>query len=269
MERFRGKDHSGEVLVRHLLNHTSGIADYYEDRPISGKPIKKLIIEEPDRFWKPEDTIDFTRRNQKAVSAPGKKFHYSDTGYNLLGKIIENITEKHFHENLHDEIFNPLGMDDSCLFHFSVPKNKSPHKIADIFIGDHEVSAYRSVTIDWAGGGVVSTTEDLLRFHSALVKNVLIKRETFDLCGNDFGKFGPGMYYGYGILFLDIGRMTFILPKKLNMWGNFGSIGAYMFYNPAYDVYIIGSFNHSAYVRKQVFFLIDVIRMLSKALARE
>jgi len=63
------------------------------------------VIEEPERFWKPDDMIDYTRHNQKPVSIPGKKFHYSDTGYNILGKIIEEITQKPFHENLHTEIF--------------------------------------------------------------------------------------------------------------------------------------------------------------------
>jgi len=63
---------------------------------------------------------------------------------------------------------------------------------------------------------------------------------------------------------VNIGKMTIVNPKTLNMWGNFGSIAAYMFYNPTYDTYIIGSFNHSNYVVKQVFFLIDVIQKVSK-----
>jgi hypothetical protein len=72
------------------------------------------------------------------------------------------------------------------------------------------------------------------------------------------------MDYGYGILLLNIRKLTTIYPKRLNMWGNFGVIAAYMFYNPVYDSYIIGSFNHSNYVVKQIFFLIDVIRKVSK-----
>jgi CubicO group peptidase (beta-lactamase class C family) len=261
---YKGIDYSKKVLVKQLLNHTSGIADYYEDKPIKGKSIKELIIKEPQRFWKPEDTIDYTRNNLKAFSIPGKRFHYSDTGYNLLGKIIEKITDKPFHENLHTEIFNPIGMENSYLLFYSEPKEKSPYQIADTFIGEHEVSTYKSISIDWAGGGIVSTTEDLLLFHKAVVNNTFIKKETFERCRRDLGKFGFGMDYGYGILFLNVGKMTFILPKTLNMWGNFGSIAAYMFYNPTYDVYIIGSFNHSNYVVKQVFFLINMIRKVSK-----
>ena len=251
---YQGIDYSNEVLVKQLLNHTSGIADYYEDKPIKGKSMKELAIEEPERFWKPEDTIDYTRYNQKTFSIPGKKFHYSDTGYNLLGKIIERITDKPFHENLHTEIINPIGMVNSYFLFYSEPKEKSPYKIAESFIGKHEISTYESLSIDWAGGGIVSTTEDLLLFLKSLVNNTQIKKETFELSKKDSGKFGFGMDYGYGILFLNIGKMTFILPKTLNMWGNFGFIAAYMFYNPTYDVYIIGTFNHSNYVVRQAFF---------------
>jgi hypothetical protein len=104
----------------------------------------------------------------------------------------------------------------------------------------------------------------MIIFQKALVNSTLIKKETFEMCSRDLGQFGFGMDYGYGLLFLNVGKMTFILPETLNMWGNFGSIGAYMFYNLTYDVYIIGSFNHSNYRVKQVIFVIDVIRKISK-----
>lgn len=261
---YKGIDYCKDVLISHLLKHTSGIGDYYEDKPINGKSIKEMLVEDPERFWKPEVTITYTKENQKAYSIPAKRFHYSDTGYNLLGKIIEKITDKPFHENLHNEIFDPLGMVNSYFLFYSAPKEKSLYKIPDTFVGNHEVSTFKSLSIDWAGGGIVSTTEDLLLFQKALVNNTLIKKETFELCSKDLGKFGFGMDYGYGLLFLNVGKMTIILPKTLNMWGNFGSIGAYMFYNPTYDVYIIGSFNHSNYRVKQVIFVIDVIRKISK-----
>jgi D-alanyl-D-alanine carboxypeptidase len=261
---YKGRDYSKDVLVKQLLNHTSGVADYYEDKSIKGKPIKELVIEEPDRFWRPEDTIDYTRDKLKTISVPGKKFHYSDTGYNLLGKIIEKITGKSFHENLHIEIFNPLGMSNSYFLYYSKPKEKNHYAIAPAYIGKHEVSTFKSLSADWAGGGIISTTEDLLLFHKALVNNALIKKETFELFKKDLGRFGLGMNYGYGVLFLDIKKMTFFLSKAYNMWGNFGSIASYMFYNPVYDIYIIGTFNHSNYIVKQVFFLIDVIRKVSR-----
>ena len=264
---YRGKDYSRGVQVRHLLNHTSGIADYYEDKPVSGKPVRELLVEEPNRFWTPDDTINYARQNLKAFAAPGERFHYSDTGYNLLGKIIEEISGRLYHENLHGEIFDPLGMVNSYFLYYSEPRGKSPWTIPDTFFGQMEVSTFKSISADWAGGGAVSSTGDLLLFLKALVNNTLIKKETLEICKNDTGKFGFGMDYGYGILKLNINKMTFVLSRNLNLWGNFGSTATYMFYNPFYDIYIIGTFNHTSYVVRQVFFLIDIIRLLSKACA--
>lgn len=257
-----GKDYSSQVLVRQLLNHTSGIADYFEDKPKKGKSIKELIVEDPGRFWKPEDTFDFAREYLTAVSPPGKKFHYSDTGYNLLGKIIENVSGRSLSENLHADVFHPLGMKDSCFHFYSKPETENPLPLADTYLGDINVATFKSISVDWAGGGIVSTLEDLLLFHKALVHHTLVKPETFHSMSEDRGRFGFGMDYGYGLFFLNVARMTLVLPRALNMWGNMGSIAAYMFYNPFYDVYLIGTFNHSRYVRKQVVFLIGVMRKM-------
>lgn len=251
---YDGIDYSRHVEVRHLLNHSSGIADYYEDKPLKGKSMKEIVIEEPQRIWKPEDTIAFTKDNFKAYSTPTKKFHYSEAGYNLLGLIIENISNRPFHESLHTEIFDPLAMENSYMLFNSKPKKDSKYQMSDVFLGKHEVSKFNSFSVDWAGGGIVSTMDDLLIFQKALVNNTLVKKDTFELCKKDLRKFSFGMDYGYGILLLDIGKMTFVLPNSLNMWGNFSSFASYMFYNPEYDVYLIGTFNHSKYVIKQVFF---------------
>ncbi len=261
---YKGVDYADQVLVRQLLNHTSGVADYYEDKPLQGKPMKVLAVEEPDRFWTADDLISYSRNNQRAVSAPGKRFHYSDTGYGLLGMIVEKVSDRPFHESLHAEVFDPLGMEHSCFHLRSEPKNRSGYPMADVYLGVHEVSSFQSFSIDWAGGGIVSTMEDLLRFHQALVKNTLISRETLDRCMQDVGRFGFGMDYGYGILHLKVSTLGLVMPKALNMWGNFGSLGTYMFYNPVHNIYIIGAFNHSNYVVKQVQFMINVIRKLHK-----
>ena len=86
---YEGKSYSDEILVRHLLNHTSGIADYFEEQPKEGKSIIELVIDEPDRFWTPVDTIQWAKDNLEAHFPLGEGFLYSDTGYQLLGLIIE------------------------------------------------------------------------------------------------------------------------------------------------------------------------------------
>ncbi|MCP3763334.1 serine hydrolase [Domibacillus sp. A3M-37] len=92
-----------------------------------------MIISEPNKKWTPPELVDFTRKRQQAVGVPGQVFHYSDTGYILLGLLIEKVTGKPFHENLHERIFQPLNMNDSYLLYYSEPSN--PKKaIQDIWL---------------------------------------------------------------------------------------------------------------------------------------
>ena len=168
------------------------------------------------------------------------------------------------HESLHEYIFYPLNMDHSYQLFYSEPVEKSPYPIADIYMDQDEVSTYRSMSIDWAGGGIISNTEDLLLFHQALVNNTLLKEETFNKW-EDWAEFDRGIDYGYGLVSLKFKEMMFFLSDKLNMWGNWGSTSTYMFYNPVYDIYVIGAFNQTNFVKKQVQFMIKVINIVSKS----
>ncbi len=260
---YEGKSYSDKILVRHLLNHTSGIADYFEEQAKEGKSVLELVVDEPDRFWTPVETIQWAKDNLEAHFPPGEGFLYSDTGYQLLGLIIEKITNKPMHVSLHEYLFDPLNMNHSYQLFYSEPVDKSPYPIADMYLDQDEVSTYKSVSVDWAGGGIVSNTEDLLLFHQALVNNTLFKEETFNKW-KDWAKFGKGIDYGYGLVSLKFKEMMFFLPDKLNMWGNWGSTSTYMFYNPFHDIYVIGAFNQSNFIQKQVRFMVKVISIVSK-----
>jgi D-alanyl-D-alanine carboxypeptidase len=258
---YKGQSYSDSILVRHLLNHTSGIADYFNEKPKKGKKIIELVLEDPSHFWTPAETIQWAKDNLEAHFPPGEGFHYTDTGYQLMGLIIEKVTGQKLHEVLHDNIFRPLDMKHSYLMFYSEPEEKRP--FANLYVGAQDVSIYRSLSIDWAGGGIVSTTEDLLLFTKGLVHHKLIKEETFKKM-QDWAKFGRGIYYGYGIMYFKFREVFFLLSDNLNMWGNSGSIGSYMYYCPKLDAYIIGNFNQTKYERNHVNFIIRVLNVLAK-----
>jgi D-alanyl-D-alanine carboxypeptidase len=260
---FQGHDYAGDVLVRQLLNHTSGIADYISDKLEDGRTIIDLVIDEPLRFWTPQDTIQWAKNNLEAHFPPGKGFHYSDTGYQLLGLAIEKITGKPFHRNLHQEIFEPLGMAHTYQLFYSEPAQDSPYPVANVYIGGQDVTAFKSISVDWAGGGLVSNTEDLLLFIRALKDNTLIKEATFDRI-KDWARFAKGIDYGYGLMSFRFRDLFFFLSNKYNMWGNSGSIGSFMYYVPSFDTFVIGTFNQMGYEKKHVMFLLKVLKILSK-----
>lgn len=257
---YKRKDCSRDIRIRHLLNHTSGIHDFFEDKPRHGKPMIRLLLEDPSHFWTPQEAVRWSKMNLKSHFPPGRGFHYSDTGYHLLGLIIERVTSMPFHEALSSHIFRPLGMIHSCLWQHSKPQVRSDRPVADLYVGATNVINHVSLSIDYAGGGIVSTSDDLLKFMQALVRNTLIRKETFERM-KDWARFLPGIDYGYGMM--NIRTVPIFMPRKYNMWGNAGSVGSFMFYHPVFDLYLIGTLNRFRYSRKGVRMMFKCIDVFS------
>lgn len=256
---YKGRDYSNEIRIRHLLNHTSGLADHYTDKTADKVCLMDLMIKDPDHFWAPLETIDWIKQNLKPFFTPGNGFHYSDANYNLLGLIIESITQKPMHESLSKYIFDPLGMDDTYQLFYSEPKNKNIQPMVNLYHNNLNLTKAKSISLDWAGGGIVSTSEDMLKFIRAIKEHRIIKKETFEKM-KDWAKMGPGLYYGYGLM-----NFRFMLtPRKYDIWGNSGSIGAFMYYNPAMDIYMIGSFHKLNYNAPPIMFIVRTLKKLNK-----
>jgi len=151
----------------------------------------------------------------------------------------------------------------TCQLFYSEPAQASPYPMASVFIGEKDITTFKSVSIDWAGGGLVSTTEDLLLFIQALKNNTLIEKDTFERM-KDWARFARGIDYGYGLMRFRFKDMFFLLSDKYNMWGNSGSVGAYMYYVPWLDTFIIGTFNQMEYEKKHVMFMLNVLKIVSK-----
>ncbi|GAA0342446.1 hypothetical protein GCM10008967_36070 [Bacillus carboniphilus] len=256
---FKGTDYSNEIRVEHLVSNRSGLPDFYEDKPKEGPTFQDMLLNEPDKAWTPHETIQWSKEKLTPKFVPGKKVHYTNTGFNLLGLIIEKVTTKAYHEVLHEYIFNPLKMKESYLLSYSKPAYRSDHPIATVNLKSQDilVEEHRSLMSNFAGGQTASTSEDLLIFMKALVNNQLIPQNSLDKM-MDWKKLWVGVDYGYGLMRV---RM---FPKKYNVWGHLGSIGSFMLYNPTLDVYIIGNFNKSGYLTKSMRFIYNILQTIDK-----
>lgn len=262
----KGTDYTKDIQIKHLLNHTSGLHDFLEDKPKQTKSIPQIILDEPDHALTPLETINWAKENLPTHFPPGKGFHYSDTGYHLVGFIVEKITNKAYHEVIHEYIFEPLEMKQTYFGHYSQPAEKSEHPLSSLFFFNNDITQYKSLHINYSGGAIVSTTEDLLKFMKALVNHQLLKEETIQTMKQDWGRFVPGINYGYGVM--DIVGMPVLMPKKFSAWGNAGSTGSVMFYHPGTDSYLIGTMNQFGYGPKGIRFMLQVIDKLIKHQAK-
>jgi D-alanyl-D-alanine carboxypeptidase len=235
---YEGTDYSEKVTISHLLAHTSGVDDYFDSVDKKNKSVIDEITTNPDKFWTPIDLVNFTRTNQKAIAPPGAKFHYSDTGYILLGMVIEKITTKKLEVVLQEKIFTPLAMKNTYMYLRSEPSDKMKLPVSTMMLRDKNVTSFKSLSADWAGGGLISTTEDLLLFHKALINGKLITKTTYlSLVGKN--KFMDGIYYGQGLMTVRFGDMSFLMPNTPDLHGHSGLLSTILFYSPDYDSHII------------------------------
>ncbi|MBX3086215.1 MAG: serine hydrolase [Anaerolineae bacterium] len=176
-----------KVTIRHLLSHRSGIWDFVDgSRPKPGeteKPKDGLFYVALDderlftRDYTPEELIDFAVKNGKPEFAPGSvneegkpNFAYCNTGYVLLGMIIEKVTGQKAEAAFRTRIFDPLGMTQSYL-ETSVPKKGATPQG---YLDGRDVTNF-NLSMAWTAGSVIATPSDMATFITALLTGKLFK----------------------------------------------------------------------------------------------
>jgi D-alanyl-D-alanine carboxypeptidase len=239
-----GKDYSAEITVRQLLSHTTGIADYYSDRARDGKNILELFIESPNRSWTVNETIARARNDLKPKFPPGTGTSYSDTNYQLLGRMIEAVTGKPLNVLYEDFFFRPLGLGHTWLVgHGGSQASKCPCP-ADVFYGNRNITKIRSNGAYWADGGIVSTAEEMNLFLKALNEGRIIRPTSLQLM-HQWRRLSFPLQYGYG-------TMRFNLPWPIRrilgippLWGHSGSTGSFLYYYQDLDLYMAGTIDQT------------------------
>lgn len=258
---YRGKDFSGDIHIKHLLKQTSGLNDVFT-------PLFKKMVNNPSLELTVREALEWGKSNLKPVGKPGQKHFYTDTNYYLLGLIIEAITGQPFQDVLHDMILEPLQMDNAYVHSYSKPKNTPLHPPANIYLDNTNfIENERVGKIDYAGGGVVAPLAEFLLFMKALVNGRLVKEATLQQMINDDVKMGfPAIGFEYGYSVWKPKAIPLLMPKKYFCWGCVGITGAFMFFHPQTEGYIIGTFNDNSYTSKALrFMLTNIIKPLLQA----
>jgi CubicO group peptidase (beta-lactamase class C family) len=258
---FDEVDYSERINISHLLQHTSGLADYFGEPIDNSATMLESMMSETDKFWKPEDIITYYKSNFKPLFAPGDGYNYTDTEYVLLGMIIEEVSGKSFHEFITDHIIIPLELNHTYLNLRSEPILPTL-TMAEIYSGELELSSFKSLSADWAGGAIVSTGKDLINFHQALREGKLVTTETYKAM-QEWVPEEKGMSYGYGLRKINFKELFFTLPKW-EVIGHSGLNGTSMYYCPDLDVYLASTLNQLEASKASVIFMVKVLMELNK-----
>ncbi len=255
---YEGIDYKSEVTISNLLGHTSGIGDYFEDKTHTGNSMKELINNSPEKIWTPEDLLSFTRDKQESVGKPNEQFHYSDTGYILLGMIIEEVSNTKYHTLLSEKILNPVKMNDSYMMFLSEPLNEKK-ELLPIYLNQKDLAKSNALTVDWTGGGIVSTVDDLLKFHISLNQGEILEKETYNKLKTITNKKMDGLHYGLGFAELRFNEFSMFLNGMNPMKGAIGANGSFMLYDEEKDLYLIANFGSIDNIELSIQTLIKVL----------
>ncbi|MGI6508384.1 MAG: serine hydrolase domain-containing protein [Saccharofermentanales bacterium] len=227
---FKDVDYQGEVTVKHLLGHTSGINDYFESKTFDGSSFTDEMINNPDTFWTPEDLLNYTRDRQNAIAKPGEKFLYSDTGYILLGLIVEAVFGMPFHRALENNLFQPADMQDTHLCFYS--EGFDQKALAPGYINGVDVHLFRSLSADFSGGGLSTTADDILKYLDFLQNERFVSQKSLDRMGSFDHRYVQGLHYGLGMMQVRFEGFFFLLKNLPRLQGHLGVTGVHAWYDP-------------------------------------
>ncbi len=223
-----------QITLRQLLTHTSGVYDYFaEDSPFWQDA---YLGEDADwsRVWTPEELLAYADgANHAPDFAPGEGVHYSNTGYILLGLIVEEATGQTFADRLQQQILDPLGLTDT-VFAATEPIPGETVQGYHLF-GDELVNVSAThLSAQWTEGGMVSSTRDLLRFADALFGDELLQPTSMEEMVTFVPSERPGIAWGMGLA-----QMQTSSGELVGMGGAGPGFAARLFQHPEADLTVV------------------------------
>ncbi|WP_432360068.1 serine hydrolase domain-containing protein [Sporosarcina sp. UB5] len=236
---YKRQDYTSELTIASLLFQTSGLPDAYEE---SKNNIKKRVLRE-DMHIPFDEKITLTKQ-LKPHFAPDKlkRAHYADINFDLLGEIIETITNSSLEDVYKTLIFEP----------FNLVKTYLPAEEHDftptIYYKETAISRPKYISCCRASGGGISTARELMIFSKAFFGGRLFNKDVFNLLKRYY-KLQASMYpiqYGGGYMRIPLNGIPTFFTGKGELVGHSGSTGSFAFYFPQKDLFFVGDVNQMA-----------------------
>jgi D-alanyl-D-alanine carboxypeptidase len=197
---------AGEITLRHLLTHRSGIYEILQSPVVLGS----LFF--PHKAWKPEEMVGIASQ-QKLHNQPGAEYSYSNTNYILLGLIAEQITGQEMAALYRLRILEPLEL----FSNYFVPYEPAPENLISSFDRDLiplpglfelDPDGVSAATAAYSSGAMVSTAEDLVKFYDGLFSGKLLAPASLEAMTTFFDASDSGTPqltgYGLGVFRLEV-----------------------------------------------------------------
>lgn len=235
---------SETVTAAHLLTHTSGIAEYFDNTDPNG--FEALWSQLPNHY------IDSLAKmlplfiDEPPANLPGETFSYCDAGFILLGLMIERASGLTYHQAVHTYVFKPAFMGESDF----IPLEQVVDHVAEGYIPLKDETnrilgwtrnIYSVPSYGLSDGGAFSTAKDLIKFMRALREGLLISRDLFDQMTKPQVQVTEQYHYGFGT-WVEIKNEGVV---KYGHTGEDPGVSARVYYYPQQDMDVVILGNHS------------------------
>jgi CubicO group peptidase (beta-lactamase class C family) len=262
LNNYKGKDYSYEITIKDLLSHTSGIPDYFMGKLLNGQSLQNALSLGKDQSWTFEEAISMAKLI-KPKFAPGQKDKalYSDTNYQILGKIIEIIMQEPINKVYESEIFKQFNTNKTYLY--TNPKDITPFTL---YYKAKPLNIPLAMTSFQADGGIVSTLDDSMQFIKAFFDGSIFPKSYLEEMTSVFNRIFFPLKYGTGLMKFDFPAIFTLFRKTPLLLGHSGLSGAFEYYCPELDVYVVGTVNQVANPSNSYRLLIEIMQILKKGL---
>jgi D-alanyl-D-alanine carboxypeptidase len=245
------------MTVSQLLSHTSGLRDHAAD-----DSYKAAVLASPAKRWTRSEQLAVAMALGKPLAEPGQVFSYSDTGYVILGEVVEQLAGRPLGATVRELLdFSALGISSTYWEDTELAPRRGPAR-ASQFIGDADATHFDPSLDLFGGGGLVSTLEDLCTFVRALIQGRVFK-EPGTLAA---GLFVPRVERAPEQHLHS--RLAMALPLgDLGGWGHFGFWGCGTVHCPDLDITVSVSINQAIPARDTL--LGDVFSKFGRILAAQ
>jgi D-alanyl-D-alanine carboxypeptidase len=257
LHQMHGVDYSHRIKIKHLLSHTSGLADWLEDYPKNGLSTIDRVLKNGDIAMTMDDVISIVRELNphfppQDLHAGHHKIRYCDTNYMLIIAIIEAVAGRPLHRVYEQLLIRPLNLRHTYFPGYSLPLDSIPEAMVIRAKGQplYIPQLIRSIR------GIYSTASDIILFFRKLIQNdVYQKREILSLMLKNWNRFGfpldraalraPGwpIEYGLGVMRYQLPRLFAPIHTMPIVLGHTGSTGCWLFWCPEWNLLLSGSVN--------------------------
>jgi len=213
---------ASHVTVNHLLTHTSGIASF--DNTKEYESYKYL-------YRNPEELLSYVTKKELLFES-GKHYAYSNTGYLMLGIIIERVTGRSYREAVEHYIINKINLHKTDVI--------TSETINDLIVKGHHkgnvLSESENYVISFAAGSIAATPRDLIIFFQTLMSGRLLSQSSLQIMFSDMNLMTvtQSTYYGKGM----VAALETPVGNIIGHTGGIKGFGASLFYHPKRNIFV-------------------------------